>query len=71
MNRIPLSDIWRIDVDTRGGARALLAEVKGTEIRLLRYSHSVAEDVADLVEAWLNLIGPKASMIDMEPIEEA
>ena len=71
MNQIPLSDISRIDVDTLVGASALLAEVNGTEIRLLRYSHSVAEDVADLVETLLNLIGPKASMIDMEPIEEA
>ncbi len=65
-----LVDIASVAVEPLIGASALIAEVNGRTIRLLRYSHAVAQDVSDSVESLLHLIGPEGSTEHTEPVAE-
>ena len=67
---IPLSDIAGLSVEPLVGASALMAVVDGRDIRLLRYSHAVAQDMSDAVESLMHLIGPDASTDHLEPVTE-
>ncbi len=67
---ISLADITGLSVEPLVGASALMVEVKGKDIRLLRYSHAVAQDMSDAVEALMHLIGPDASTDLVEPVIE-
>ena len=67
---IPLSAITGLSVEPLVGASALMALVDGRDIRLLRYSHAVAQDMSDAVESLMHLIGPDASTDHLEPVTE-
>ena len=67
---LSLSDISGLTVEPLVGASALMATVNGSDLRLLRYSHSVAQDMSDAVETLLHLVGPQASTDHVEPVVE-
>ncbi len=67
---LPLADISALGVEPLVGASALMATVDGREIRLLRYTHAVAQDMSDAVESLLHLIGPDGSPDHTEPVTE-
>ncbi len=70
VHNLLLADITGLTVEPLVGASALIATVNGREIRLLRYSHAVAQDMSDAVETLLHLIGPDASTDHAEPVTE-
>ena len=67
---LSLAEIDGLTVEPLVGASALMAEVDGRNIRLLRYSHAVAQDMTDAVESLLHLIGPNGSTDHTEPVAE-
>ena len=67
---LSLSEITGLAVEPLVGASALMAEVNEKSIRLLRYSHAVAQDMSDAVESLLHLIGPAGSADRTEPVAE-
>ena len=67
---LPLVDITGLNVEPLVGASALMAKVDGRDIRLLRYSHAVAQDMSDAVESLLHLIGPDGNPDHTDPVTE-
>ena len=67
---VPLTEVTALNVEPLVGASALMATVNGTDTRLLRYSHAVAQDMSDAVETLLHLIGPEASTDHVDPVAE-
>ena len=67
---LPLVDITGLNVEPLVGASALMGKVDGRDIRLLRYTHAVAQDMSDAVESLLHLIGPGGNPDQTDPVEE-
>ena len=67
---LSLAEIAGLIVEPLVGASALMATVDGKDIRLLRYTHAVAQDMTDAVESLMHLIGPDGSADHTDPVTE-